>query len=175
MTHAYHIPAQAIPPHARLIQMVTGTWVSGALVAAAKLNLADQLASAAELAGSLEVHAASLQRLMRTLASLGLLASRPDGRYELTALGEALQTGARGAAKATVLAFGSDWFQRTWNELTYSVETGQTGLRKRMECGCSSTWRSIPTTRPCSAKPWSASTARNRPPSPPRMISRHLT
>ena len=134
MTHADHIPAQAIPPHARLIQMVTGTWVSGALIAAAKLNLADQLASgpktAVELAGPMHVHPLSLHRLMRTLASLGLLASQPDGPYELTALGEALKTGAPGAAKATVLAFGSDWFQRTWSELTYSVETGQTGFEK---------------------------------------------
>jgi DNA-binding IclR family transcriptional regulator len=95
MTHQDHIPAQAIPPHARLIQMVTGTWVGGALVAAAKLNVADQLASgpksAAELAGPMHASAASLNRLMRTLASLGLLASRPDGRYELTALGAALK------------------------------------------------------------------------------------
>jgi hypothetical protein len=67
---------------------------------------------------------------MRTLASLGLLASRPDGRYELTALGAALKTGAPGSAKATVLSFGSDWFQRTWSELSYSVETGQTGFEK---------------------------------------------
>jgi O-methyltransferase domain/Dimerisation domain len=134
MTHDVHIPTQAIPPHVRLIQMVTGTWVSGALVAAAKLNLADQLASgpksAAELAELMHVHALALHRLMRTLASLGLLASRPDGRYELTALGEALQTGAPGAAKATVLLFGSNWFQSTWSELSYSVETGQTGFEK---------------------------------------------
>jgi hypothetical protein len=134
MTHQDHIPAQGIPPHARLIQMITGTWVSGALVAAAKLNLADQLAggpkSAADLAASMHVHASSLHRLMRTLASLGLLASRPDGRYELTALGEALKTGAPGAAKATVLSFGSDWFQSTWSQLSYSVETGETGFEK---------------------------------------------
>jgi DNA-binding HxlR family transcriptional regulator len=117
MTRDDPFPAQAIPPYARLIQMVTGAWVSGAVVAAAKLNLADQLASgpknAAELAASMHVHALSLHRLMRTLASLGLLASRPDERYELTALGEALKTDAPGAAKATVLSFGSDWFQRT--------------------------------------------------------------
>jgi hypothetical protein len=134
MTPDNHIPAQAIPPHARLIQMITGTWVGGALVAAAKLNLADHLASgpksAAELAGAMHVHALSLHRLMRTLASLGLLASRPGGHFELTTLGQALKTGAPGAAKATVLSFGSDWFQLTWSELAYSVETGQTGFEK---------------------------------------------
>jgi O-methyltransferase domain/Dimerisation domain len=134
MTHNDHIPSQAIPPHVRLIQMVTGAWVSGALVAAANLNLADHLVSgaksAAELAGPMHANAASLHRLMRTLASLGVLTSRPDGRCELTALGAALKTGAPGSAKATVLAFGSDWFQRTWSELTYSVETGQTGFEK---------------------------------------------
>ncbi|MBV8511624.1 MAG: methyltransferase [Xanthobacteraceae bacterium] len=134
MTHDIHIPSQGVPPHVQLIQMVTGAWVSGTLVAAAKLNLADQLAggakSAAELAALMGVHELSLHRLMRTLASLGLLASQPDGRYALTALGEALRTGAPGSAKATVLSFGSNWFQRTWSELSYSVETGQNGFEK---------------------------------------------
>ena len=134
MTRDDHTLSQAIPPHVRLIQMVTGTWVSGALVAAAKLNLADHLASgaksAAELAGTMQADASSLHRLMRTLASLGLLTSGPEGRYELTPLGRALKTGAPGAARATVLSFGSSWFQSTWSELTYSIETGKTGFEK---------------------------------------------
>ena len=70
MTHS------APPPHAQLIQMATAYWASSVLYAAAEIGLADRLGepkNAAELAGPLEVHAPSLHRLMRTLASLGVL------------------------------------------------------------------------------------------------------
>ena len=77
--------AQALPPHIRLIQMGRAHVVSRTVYAAAKLGLADQLASgpksAAELASAMQVHAPSLHRLMRTLASLGVLTERPEQRF----------------------------------------------------------------------------------------------
>ena len=79
--------SQTLPPHAQLIQMGTGYWVSGVVYAAAKLGLADQLTtgpkSAAELAGVMTLHATSLHRLMRTLASLGILTERDEQRFAL--------------------------------------------------------------------------------------------
>ncbi len=82
-------------------------WVSRVVYAAAKLGLADQLAAgpknATELAGPMQVHAPSLHRLMRTLASLGLLTERSEQRFALKALGEALKTGALGSARASLL------------------------------------------------------------------------
>ena len=52
------------PPHAQLIQMGTASWVSSTVYAAAKLAIADRLAeaprSAAELAGTMGMHAPSL-------------------------------------------------------------------------------------------------------------------
>ena len=94
-----HAAPRALPPHVQLIQMGTAFWVSRVVYAAAKLGLADQLAAgpknAAELAGLMQVHAPSLHRLMRTMASLGLLTERPGQRFALTALGEALKTGVR--------------------------------------------------------------------------------
>ena len=102
--------------------------------AAAKLGLADQLAagpkSAAELAGATRMHAPSLHRLMRTLASLGILTERDAQRFALTPLGEALKTGAPGSARATLIAFGGPWFWRGWEEILYSLETGKTGFEK---------------------------------------------
>ena len=124
----------ALPPHVQLIQMATGAWVARTLHAAAMLGLADQLTSgpksAAELAGPMRAHVPSLRRLMRTLASLGILAEQKDRRYALTALGEALKTGAPGSARSTVLAFGSPWAQSAWDHLVYSVQTGKTGFEK---------------------------------------------
>src|SRR5688572_4916131 len=126
--------SQAMPPHAQLIQMGTASWVSGILYATAKLGLADHLSagpkSAVELAGTTGTHPPSLHRLMRTLASLGLLTEREAQRFELTPLGEALRSDAPGAARATLVSFGSPWFSRSWEEIPYSVETGKAGFDK---------------------------------------------
>jgi hypothetical protein len=125
--------SQALPPHAQLIQMVTASWVSAVVYAAARLGLADQLAAepknASELAGSMRMHAPSLHRLMRTLASLGILTERDEQRFALTPLGEALKTGAPGAARGTLIAFGGT-FWHGWEEILYSLETGNTGFHK---------------------------------------------
>jgi len=126
--------SQGLPPHVRLIQMGRAHIVSRTVDAAAKLGLADQLApgpkSAAELAGPMHVHAPSLHRLMRTLASLGILTERPEQRFALTNLGEALKTGAPGSARSSLIFSGSPWAQSGWDNLVYSVETGKPGFDK---------------------------------------------
>src|SRR6266404_9262785 len=126
--------SQGLPPHVRLIQMGRAHIVSRTVYAAAKLGLADQLApgpkSAAELAGPMRVHAPSLHRLMRTLASLGLLTERTEQRFALTTLGEALKTGAPGSARSAVLALCSSWFASAFDHIVHSVQTGRTGFEK---------------------------------------------
>jgi SAM-dependent methyltransferase len=125
---------QALPPHVQVIQMGSAYWISRVVYAAAKVGLADQLAggprSATELAGPMGVHAPSLHRLMRTLASLGILAERDPGRFSLTVLGEALRTGAPGSARATLLTFGSGWFGSAFENIIHSVQTGRTGFQQ---------------------------------------------
>jgi hypothetical protein len=129
----------APPPHAQLIQMATGYWVSRIVYAAAKLDLADRLAdgpkSAAELAGSTETDAPSLHRLMRALAALGILAGRDGNRFALTPLGETLKSGAPGSARATVLTLGGPFGWRAWEEIVYSIQTGKTGFEKAFGMG----------------------------------------
>lgn len=128
------LPAQDLPAHVQLIQMATGNWVARVVYAAAILDLVDHLAagprSAEDLAGLIGAHAPSLHRLMRSLASLGILAERPDHRFALTGLGEALKTGAPGSARASVLTAGSPWFQGAFEQIVYSVQTGKTGFEK---------------------------------------------
>jgi hypothetical protein len=126
--------SHVLPPHIQLIQIGTAYWASRVIYAAAKLGLADQLAagpkSAAELAGPMRVHAPSLHRLMRTLASLGLLTERTEQRFALTTLGEALKTGAPGSARSAVLALCSSWFASAFDHIVHSVQTGRTGFEK---------------------------------------------
>jgi O-methyltransferase len=71
-----------------------------------------------------------LHRLMRTLASLGILTERVERRFALTDLGEALKTGAPGSARSTLMFSGSRWSQSGWDNLVYSVQTGNTGFEK---------------------------------------------
>jgi hypothetical protein len=123
-----------MPPHAQLIQMGTGSWVSAIVYAAAKLGLADHLAagpkSAAELAGATATHAPSLHRLMRTLASLGILTERDAQRFALTPLGEALETGAPGSARGHAAGVLQPVVRARLEEMLYSLQTGKTGFEK---------------------------------------------
>jgi hypothetical protein len=121
----------------QLIQMATAYRVSQALYAAAALRLGDHLAAgpkaASELASTIKAHAPSLHRLMRTLASLGVLTERGEHRFALTPLGEALQSDAPGSARAAVLTLAGPAFWRAWEHFLYSVQTGKTGWEKA--CG----------------------------------------
>ena len=126
--------SRTLPPHLQLLQMNAGSLVSRVLCAAAKLELADHLAagprSASELAGPLRLHAPSLHRLMRTLASLGILSEGEAQRFALTPLGAALKTNAPGSVRSALLLVGSDWMARAWDHFMYSLETGETGMEK---------------------------------------------
>ena len=123
-------------PHEILIQMGTAQWVSRILYVAAQLGLADRLAagakSAEELAGPTKTHAPSLHRLMRALGMLGILVEDASHRFTLTPLGDALKTGAPGAARAAILTLASPWVSQGFDHLLYSVQTGKPGLEKAL-------------------------------------------
>jgi hypothetical protein len=112
--------------------MGTASWVSAIVHAAAKVGIADQLSSgpksAVEIAGPTGLHAPSLHRFMRTLSGIGILTERDGQRFALTPLGEALKTDAPGAARATLLSFGSTYFTRAWEQMVYSLQTGKSGF-----------------------------------------------
>ncbi len=122
------------PPHAQLVQMAMAHWVSHVVHAAAKFNVADHLSEgpqdAEALAAITRTHAPSLYRLMRTLASLGILTEDSAHRFALTPLGEALKTGAPGAARATILTVANPSWVHGFSELPYSLETGKSGFEK---------------------------------------------
>jgi hypothetical protein len=134
MAESIQAAPPSLPPHVQLIQMGAGTTVANVVYVAAKLGLADQLAggprSAAELAGPSDLHAPSLHRLLRTMASLGLLTEGEAQRFSLTKLGEALKTGAPGSARATLIMQGSIWVQSSFANFIHSVRSGRTGFQE---------------------------------------------
>lgn len=133
------VDTQILPPHVKLIQMGRAHIVSRTVYAAAKLGLADHLAfapkSAVEIADKMQVHTRSLHRLMRTLASLGVLTEKADQRFALTTLGEALKSDAPGAARSAVLYSGSPSSQSGWDHFVYSIQTGKPGFDKAQGMG----------------------------------------
>jgi SAM-dependent methyltransferase len=136
---AARAPATAtpdLPPHAQVIQMATGYWISRAVYVAAELGIADVLKdgakSAQEIATETGTHAPALRRVLRSLASVGLFRTESDGRFSLTPLGASLQSNAPGAARSSVLYLAGQMWWSAWGEVLHSVRTGETGVEKAL-------------------------------------------
>ena len=121
-------PAQdgaPVPP--LLFQMATAYWVSQAIYVAAKLGIADLLKdgprSCIEVAGATGSDAASLIRLMRTLASVGVFSHVRGDCFALSRLAESLQTEAPGSLRAIVITIGEIHYQ-AYGNLLHSIQTG---------------------------------------------------
>jgi SAM-dependent methyltransferase len=123
----------APPLGAQLIELIWGYQRSQIVYAAARLGLADLLAdepqSIEELATATGTDAASLYRLLRTLAGHGLFAERDDARFEQTGLSELLRTGTAGSLRAMALAEGEDFYP-VWGHLVSSVQTGEPAFER---------------------------------------------
>lgn len=122
-----------LPPSVALHQLMAGHWVAQALYVAAKLGLADQLAhgarSAEELAAAVGANPDALHRLMRALASLGVLRELASQRFELTAVGAFLRSSIVGSLRSLALTVGEvDW--AAWGSMLHSVRTGETAFQR---------------------------------------------
>jgi O-methyltransferase domain/Dimerisation domain len=116
-----------------LLQIATGFWASRALYVAAKLNIADRLSngpqSAAALALTTDAHPASLHRVLRALASLGIFEEDDSGRFRHTDLSRGLCTGPH-SLREFVVMLGEAESWRSWGEVEYSVRTGAPAFEK---------------------------------------------
>ena len=123
----------AMAPQVQLIQMGVAIWQARAVYAAAELGLADLLSDGPrttdELAAATQTHPPSLYRLLRGLASIGVLTEVEPSRFSATALGEALRNDAPGAARATILTIAGAWQWKAWDQFLHALRTGESGLR----------------------------------------------
>ncbi|WP_228055191.1 acetylserotonin O-methyltransferase [Gloeocapsopsis crepidinum] len=117
-----------LPPQVAMMQMLGGLRVARLIYAAAELGIADLLADGSqtveELAQATGTHAPSLYRLMRSLASVGIFAEY-ECHFSLTPLAEFLQSDSPDSVRAAVKFFGQDWHWNVWENLHYSVKTGE--------------------------------------------------
>jgi hypothetical protein len=118
---------KANPSPPVLFQMATGYWVSQAIYVAAKLGIADLLKdgpqSCVTLAAATGADAASLFRLMRALASVGIFSHARRDSFALSRLAESLQTETPGSLKTMVMTIGEIHYQACGN-LLHSIQTG---------------------------------------------------
>jgi hypothetical protein len=112
-----------------LMKLVLGNLVSEIIYVAVQLNLAgllkDQARTDEELAGATGTKPAALYRLLRVLVSVGILDEITSHRFGLTQMGQLLQEGVPGSVYTTVLFFGSPRARKIWENLLYSVQTGE--------------------------------------------------
>src|SRR5512142_151993 len=92
-------PSHSPPPHAALLHMILGKWVSSAISAAAHFSIADHLESGPKsptaLAAPTGTKEQPLYRLLRANASVGVFTELEDGRFAQTPLSDPLRTSAK--------------------------------------------------------------------------------
>lgn len=115
-----------------LLRLVSGAWTAQAVHVAARLGIADLLADGPKapdmLAAATGAHGPTLERLLRALASLGVFAEQPDGRFGLTPLADGLRRDAEDSLRDYAVMMGDEWHWRAWGGLLHSVRTGESAF-----------------------------------------------
>src|SRR5262245_43723362 len=128
--------------NASLTEMAKGYFRSRVLVAAARLGLADALADRERnlelLATECGVAREPLYRLLRALASFGVVTEIKPQSFVLTPLGQPLRKSAPNSEWAGVVFWG-DLLADSWSHLTECIRTGKSSFQL-LPAGGASRW-----------------------------------
>ena len=128
--------SQQIPPPAAVFRLITGMWAAKAAATAASLRIPDVLAqgpkTADEVARAIGANPAAVYRLMRGIASVGVLAATPDGKFGLTPVGEILRSDVPGSMRSAIVAEMAPGHWLPWGDLEHSVMTGEPSAPKAL-------------------------------------------
>jgi hypothetical protein len=116
-----------------LRRLVNGYQVTQAIHVAARLGIADLLRDgplrSEELAAATDSHAPSLHRVLRALASIGVLHEEDDGRFALTEVGACLRSDAPEPVGGWAAYVGAPAHFKGWSALLHAVRTGEHAFR----------------------------------------------
>ncbi|BFM38480.1 O-methyltransferase family 2 [Synechocystis sp. LKSZ1] len=122
------------PPQMALMQMITSYWVSQSIYAAAKLGIADHLAtgekSYKELATVTYTHEQSLYRLLRALASVGIFTETSVGQFAMTPLSAFLQSDTPSSLRDVAIMMGDREHYGSWGNILHAIKTGNSGFEQ---------------------------------------------
>jgi cyclopropane fatty-acyl-phospholipid synthase-like methyltransferase len=120
---------RTLKPEDQMMQWITSKWIAKPIHIAAELGIADLLRdkpmNVKELAQRTETHAPTLYRLLRALSAVGIFAELDEQIFELTPLAKCLRSE---AMRPLALMFLSDWHNKAWEGLAYSVRSGNPGF-----------------------------------------------
>ncbi|WP_328661679.1 methyltransferase [Streptomyces sp. NBC_00334] len=118
----------AVGDTGRMLQMITGYWVTQVVRTAAELRIADHLhpagATAAEVAEAESLDPQATFRFLRACASVGLASGQDGERFTATPLLRTLRTGAPGSLRDLALYGGTASHWAPWGNLSEAVRTG---------------------------------------------------
>jgi hypothetical protein len=118
----------APPPPIQMLQMLSGFQLSQALYVTAKLGVPDRLVggprSVADLADAVGADPSSLDRLLRSLASLGVFTESEPGVFALTPLGRTLTSDEPGSMRDVALM----WMETHYDPFGRLLDTLKTGV-----------------------------------------------
>lgn len=113
---------------AAVLRMAFAFVISQALYVAADLGIADHLAHGSlkveDLASKLHLHPGALARLLQALVAFGIL-KRDGVRFGLSPTGQLLRSNSPRSLRSTVRFLVGPWAWRAFEQLGYSVRTGQ--------------------------------------------------
>jgi len=136
-----------VAPHKALTEMAMGYVRSRMLCAAARLGLADALddepRSVDQVAAMCGANPSSLYRLLRALASFGIVVETTPRHFILTSIGKPLRKDAPNSEWAAVV-FWADLLADNWSYLTECVRTGENAQRIMERQGIASRWSKDP-------------------------------
>ena len=122
----------ALPPEAQIAGMLLSQIVPRLINLMATLKLADHLESgprsAEELAPLTGTHAPTLHRILRSLASIGLVTEGAEHRFALRPLGAVLKSGTPSHAAALII--GGELCTRGLDDFVFAAQTGKTGFER---------------------------------------------
>jgi len=120
--------ATEIPPPIQMLQIMSGFWISRCVYILAKLGIADLIKDESktvdELATATASHALSLFRVLRALASIGIISQHGQNRFGATPLSDTLRSDVRGSLRAFAMTEMGEEHYPAWGELLHSVRTG---------------------------------------------------
>jgi hypothetical protein len=116
-----------------LTKLINGFQISQIIHTAASLGIADVLKDGAgastEIARATGAQPGPMYRLLRALASVGVLEQGSDAHFALTPMGDCLRSDAPRSRAAWARYIGRPHVWRSWSEMRHTVMTGETAFQ----------------------------------------------
>src|ERR1043166_6625463 len=119
--------ARQVPPPIQMLQLISGFWIARCIYVLAKLSISDlikdEAKTADDLAAATGTHGPSLFRVLRALASVGVITQDNQNRFGATPLSDTLRDGPGSIRAFAMTELGEEHYP-AWGELLHSVRTG---------------------------------------------------